>query len=404
MPQQAPRSRLFTPEYCAMIALGLLNCLFGQSSMAIIPILMDSRGVSEFAAAVLNILFPLSCLFFRRCAVKLGSMVSSRRSICFCFVVLAVSNLALDAIQWMIGIVFIRISQGLSICYIAGVIASLVAETVPADRFAEGMGYFSIGIPVMSFFGPALCRVLLGSLGYSKMLWGISLIMVIPIVLSLAAKLPNLRPAAPAGPRQREPFLEKASVPPSLLLMGSAMAATCTVSFLPLYAQRYGLQHTLSFYMAAGVGVFGIRIFSTLFHKNIPEARALPLSTAILAAVLVILPLTDQIPLYLLMGLFYGMAIGIIQPYFIALALKAAAPSHKSIATVTYYMFNDVGTSAGGMLWGYIAQYLSYYSVFVTAAGINLLTLLGWLVLLKGRPDPALSASSGAPQERSAQT
>ena len=387
MPQNPPRSRLFTPAYCAMIALGLFNCLFGQSSMATIPILMDSRGVSESIAAIINILFPLSCLFFRRYAVKIGTMVSTRQSICFCFVVLAASNIGLELMQGKLWIVLIRISQGLSICYIAGVIASLVAETVPPDRFTEGMGYFSIGIPVMSFFGPALCRILLANLGYSKMLRGISAMMILPILISLFIRLPRLRPMPPAPSGHREPFLEKRSIPPSTLLMGSAMAATCTVSFLPLYAQNYGLQHTLFYYMAAGIGVLGIRLFSTVLHKSIPEERAFPLATLILVAVLITLPLTDSIPLYLFMGLFYGIAIGIIQPYFIALALNAADPSHKSIATVTYYMFNDVGTTAGGMLWGYIAQYLSYYTVFLVAAAINLLTLLGWVLLLKRRPE-----------------
>ena len=65
MPREPTRSKLFTPTYCAMIALGLFNCLFGQSSLATIPVLMDNRGVSEAAAAVINMLFPLAALFFR---------------------------------------------------------------------------------------------------------------------------------------------------------------------------------------------------------------------------------------------------------------------------------------------------------------------------------------------------
>ncbi len=381
-----------------MIALGLLNCLFGQSSIATIPVLMNSRGVSESASAVLNMLFPLACLGFRRYAVKIGSRVSSSLSICFCFIVLAGSNLLLDLVSVVGWVIPIRITQGLAICYIAGVIASLVAENVPADRFEEGMGYFSIGIPVMSFFGPALCRVLMDQLGYSKMLRGLSTIMLLPIVLSLAVHLPRLKPVEKSGDGEKEPFIEKSSVPASLLLMGAAMAATCTVSFLPLYAQRYGLSHTLYFYIAAGIGVFFIRIVTTVLHKSIPGKLALPASTVVLVVVLLLVPKKDAPLLYMLMGAFYGMAVGIVQPHFIALALRAAAPGHRSIATVTYYMFNDVGTTAGGILWGYIAQYLSYYAVFAVAAAINAITFLGWVAFIRRQGESGAACKEGQRQ------
>ncbi len=385
MPRDQMRSKLFTVEYCAMILLGLFNCLFGQSSLATLPVLMDSRGVSESIAAAVNMLFPLACLFFRRYAVKIGSMVSSKLSIFVCFVVLSVSNIFLDGISDVGWVIPIRIVQGLAICYIAGVIASLVAETVPSDRFDEGMGYFSIAIPVMSFFGPALCRILLANFGYSKMLRGLSALMLLPVAISLLTKMPNLKPVEREKTDKRDPFIEKRSIPASLLLMGSAMAATCTVSFLPLYAQRYALNHTLYFYMAAGIGVFGIRIAATIFKRSIPEQNSIPVSIVILTFVLLVLPVTNNPALSVIMGILYGMAIGLVQPYLITAALKSADPAHKSIATVTYYMFNDVGTVAGGMLWGYIAQYISYYAVFMAAAAINLFTLLGWLVLMKAK-------------------
>lgn len=387
------RSKLFTVEYGTMIALGLFNCLFGQSSLAALPVLMNSRGVSESAAGVLNMLFPLACICFRRYAVKIGSRVSSSRSICFCFVLLAGSNLCLDVLPGVGWVIPIRIAQGLAICYIAGVIASLVAETVPADRFEEGMGYFSIAIPVMSFFGPALCRVLIERVGYSQTLRGLSAVMIVPIILSLAVRLPQLRPVERAPGGEREPFLERKSVPPSLLLMGSAMAATCTVSFLPLYAQKYDLNHTLFFYLAAGVGVLGIRVATTVFHKTIPEKLSIPVASGVLALVLLVLPRNGQPALAVVMGVAYGISVGLVQPYFIAMALRAAEPGHKSVATVTYYIFNDIGTSAGGMLWGYIAQYVGYYAVFVTAAAINLAAFGGWLGFMRG---------TGVVKERSA--
>lgn len=49
-----------------MLLCALLNCLFGQASLAAIPVVLNARGISESMSAVLNMLFPLSCIFFRK--------------------------------------------------------------------------------------------------------------------------------------------------------------------------------------------------------------------------------------------------------------------------------------------------------------------------------------------------
>lgn len=374
-------SKLFTAAYCAMIALGLLNCLFGQSSMATIPVLLNSRGISESLAAVLNMLFPFSCIFFRRYTVKIGSKVSCKWSVAFCFSMLLASNVIIDKITDMRWMIPIRIAQGLSICYIAGVLASLVAETVPEKRFDEGMGYFSIGIPAMSFLGPALSRILLARYGYSKMLYGLSVIMIVPILICCFCPIPDLRPSSAneSGKSGKEAMIAWKAIPASLLLMCVSGAHTSIVSFLPLHAQKYNLNRTLFFYIAAGVGVFGIRIVTTVMKRRLPEGFFIPAGLLACMLVLTGLPKTDNSVLYMIMGLLYGIAQGFLQPFFISCALQAVPTDQKSIATVTYYIFNDIGTVVFGMAWGYIAQYLDYYSVFIVAAAANMVVWFGWI-------------------------
>ena len=51
------RSKLFTKIYCAMLLCALLNCLFGQASLAAIPVVLNALGISESMSAVLNMLF-----------------------------------------------------------------------------------------------------------------------------------------------------------------------------------------------------------------------------------------------------------------------------------------------------------------------------------------------------------
>ena len=365
-----------------MLICAMLNCLFGQASLATIPVLLDDRGISESLSAVLNMLFPLSCIFFRKYSMQIAAKYSTRWTSAIGFLILLLSNIFFDKITSIPLIMAIRIFQGLALCYMTGVLAALASENVPGDRFEEGVGYFGAAVPVMSFFGPAIGRILVSQMGTSKMLYGLSAIMLIPIIVLILCPIPNLKPVPKKTVTgEKQPLFERASIAPSLLVMCIVGAKTSMVSFLPLYAQKFDIDKTIFFYIAAGIGVFGIRIFTTILKKSLPTNPSVIGSIIFCTVTLLVLPKSNNAALYTLIGFFYGVSQGILQPCLLAKALAAASPDHKSTATVTYYIFNDIGTAVLGMSWGYIAQYVSYYAVFVVAAIVNFAAFWGWIVL-----------------------
>ena len=384
------RSKLFTKIYCAMLLCALLNCLFGQASLAAIPVVLNARGISESMSAVLNMLFPLSCIFFRKYSMQIASRYSTRWTSALSFAILLISNILFEKIANIPCLMAIRIFQGLALCYITGVLSALASENVPQDRFEEGVGYFGAVVPVMSFFGPAVGRILVSRLGVAKMLYGLSAIMLIPIFTLICFSIPDLKPVPKkTASGEKQPLLERASIAPSVLLMCVAGAQTSMVSFLPLYAQKYNIDKTLYLYIPAGIGVFTIRILTTILKKKLPDNKSVIASFGVCVLTLLILPKSNNALLYAIFGLCYGFAQGVLQPCFITQALSAAPLGHKSTATVTYYIFNDIGTVVLGMSWGYIAQYISYYAVFLVAACVNIAAFCGWLLLClkNGQPE-----------------
>ncbi|MBS5725511.1 MAG: MFS transporter, partial [Clostridiales bacterium] len=276
--------------------------------------------------------------------------------------------------------------------YSAATTANNTASTdvIPASRLTEGVGYFGAVVPVMSFFGPAVGRILVSRLGVAKMLYGLSAIMLIPIFTLICFSIPDLKPVPKkTASGEKQPLLERASIAPSVLLMCVAGAQTSMVSFLPLYAQKYNIDKTLYLYIPAGIGVFTIRILTTILKKKLPDNKSVIASFGVCVLTLLILPKSNNAFLYAIFGLCYGFAQGVLQPCFITQALSAAPLGHKSTATVTYYIFNDIGTVVLGMSWGYIAQYISYYAVFLVAACVNIAAFCGWLLLClkNGQPE-----------------
>ena len=126
-----------------------------------------------------------------------------------------------------------------------------------------------------------------------------------------------------------------------------------------------------------------------MMKKKLPDNKSVIASFGVCVLTLLILPKSNNAFLYAIFGLCYGFAQGVLQPCFITQALSAAPLGHKSTATVTYYIFNDIGTVVLGMSWGYIAQYISYYAVFLVAACVNIAAFCGWLLLClkNGQPE-----------------
>lgn len=376
---------LFTRNYIIMVVLYLFCCLFGQSMMAAIPAMMKASGFTEFISGTVVSLFPLSSMLFRRPAGKLAAWLPPKQTLLFCFLILVLSGIAFPNIDLLFQFYPLRIAQGISICLIGVVLGNLVADTIPPERFDEGMGYYSIGVPAMSFLGPAVSRILVAEIGYRLMLYILSAITAVALPLCLLSTLKNTNRTAPApaieASHTRLPLLERCALPASFMLLATVLAHSCIVSFLPLYAQQTGLPNTVPFYLAAAVGILAIRLSATLFHIRFPERTAVPLAYAICIVSMLLVPTFHLLPSAVLLGGLYGMAIGILQPYYIAKALLAAPPGRRNLATVTYYIFMDVGYASGGLLWGYVAQYLGYSSVFFVAIFVNLCGLVAWFLL-----------------------
>jgi MFS family permease len=89
-----------------------------------------------------------------------------------------------------------------------------------------------------------------------------------------------------------------------------------------------------------------------------------------------LLAMTTSMAMLLLVAGLYALSFAAIQPTLMALTVDRVPPAQRGSAMGTFSTAMDLGISAGAIVWGIVAQYAGYESVYFLAAGVNLIGLV----------------------------
>lgn len=370
---------MFTRDYLTAVATNLMVCTFGQMLFCTMPVLISGKGYHPSYAGLMVYAFSFASVCFRPFTGWLATLVSGRKTVGACLGAFALTCVALYLSPPLWAVVALRAVQGIIMCMYGTIFGTLVSNLIAPQRFAEGMGYYSMGVPAMSFFGPAIGLTLLQNLGERGMFLLLCGWMAIAAMLCLSLRTGGAPVSPPLPPGQKNIFARsfaKDAVFYSAMLALILVSHSSLVSFFSLYAEQQGQGGITSFYVVAGCGIVLSRLLFTFGGRLIKAERLLFPAVAVLGFCVLLLSNMPQRPILLLLAALYGCAMGVVQPGLIALALASCSEDRRAPATATYYLGIDLGTGIGGLLWGAVASASGYHMVFALAAGVNLLTLL----------------------------
>lgn len=376
------KSRLFIRDYIYIIIINILVCTYGQVLLSAIPLYVNSRGFSESVAGIVSSSFALATLF---CRPFIGSLSDKlpRKSVVVCgltsFAILSLLFNYASSISFMI---LLRSLQGIAMGLISTFLGTIVGDIIPKDRFDEGMGYYGIGVPAMSFLGPAIGFILLVDMGYNVMFILLTILMIVAVTLCLQVRYKKTE--EPAGTFEAtqehagllQKYIVRSGIYPMLILFLTVVSHSSIVSFLPIYVQRYSIYSITLFYVLAGISIIGIRLIFTIFKPKILDKTLVVIAMLSLVITMLSIRYLASTVLLATVAVLYGLALGIVQPYLISRVMNGCPPNRRGAATATYYLGFDMGFGIGGVLWGAVGQYISYLGVYYFAAGIDLAALI----------------------------
>lgn len=384
------RNRLWTPDYCRILAANLLLLITGNLLASSFSLYLFSRGGTDLTIGILHYINAFGALLMRPFA---GWFLDhrSRKSI------LMVSVLALAVLP--VGYMFAAsmalialtrlVNSVLSAAATTGVTANAY-DTLTAESFNDGVGYFGFSNSVANAIGPGVGLWLWNN--YS--VWGLfGTIAAANLLAWLLLRKFHFRdiPSASMTPfrseRLQDLIYEKNALPASVLEAFVALGSGAINPYLTLYLIHRGvLEAPGLFYTFQACGTFTSRLFVGRISNRYGEAPLVYSSALFFMAGIAALTMAESPVLVcggaVLMGFGYGFSV----TGFQIMSVRTVPPERRGTASSTYSMAWDIPAAFGGLIAGILNTCFDYDVTFRLLMLIYPVFVLSYVLVISKHP------------------
>lgn len=365
-------AKLWTKNFIALIFSNAL--MFGGFHILLptLPVYAASNGATGTEIGIITGIFGISAIFIRLFTDLGVKTVGKKNCLYIGLLISLICTVSYAVFSSVEGMMITRVLHGFGFGLTTTFSAAIAADIIPGARRGEGIGYFGLGSTVAMAVGPAIGVWLISDYGFVSMfiasalgtgiaLFGTKLCDVPSIILN---EKQNERPVS-----LLDKFFEKGTGIPSLLTMLFGISYGSVNTFIAMLAQEAHIENSGYFFIVGTLCVFLSRpIGGKIFDTKGAAWIMLP-GSILLFLGLIVLVHTKSLGMLLGAAVLYGFGGGFLLPALITWMLNLVQPHRRSAASATFYNMLDVGTSAGAILLGMVAERVGFISMYKYSAG-----------------------------------
>ena len=339
-----------------------------------LPVYLSRGGSREAEIGVLIGVFFISSLVLRPFVGKALLKIPEKK-----FMIVGAVLFTLTSFGYLLASPFwpfliVRVFQGIGLALFHTASFTLVANTSPEEHRGQSLSYF--------FLAPNISLALIPSLGVFLIdRFGSTLLFLVCSGLSLCSllittKLGGKRETIPHDDHAGESgfFLSWKALPPSVIGFLNYVMWGALTAFFPLYALSHGVSNSGPFFAAIAVMFFLSRAFGGRILDLYSRERVIPSLLIACVISMAILAFSRGLPMFILVGVIWGIGNGLLVPAAMAYALDLVGPS-KGPAIGTYTLLSDLGLGLGPVIMGIIIRLTSYPTMFLCLAVTGVINL-----------------------------
>ncbi len=381
-----PEGRIWNKTFFLIMLVSFLMFLSMYMLLPTLPLYAQTLGGNETVAGTIVAVFTLSAVLVRPWFGNLLDRKGRKLILIIGVGIFFVSALAYNLVFSIFTLLALRVVHGIGWGASTTATGTIASDVIPAVRRSEGMGYYGISATIAMSVGPALGLYLVEYRSYSILFTGSAILAALGLVGSLFINYEVPRKIQEVkAPLRKGVILEKSAIPPALVLFFITLTYGGIVTFLPSYAAYRGVGNIgIFFTVYALVLLFGRPVIGKLADRYGARKFLVP-GILLIAAALLLLVIASSLPMFLLVGVVYGLGFGTVQPILNALVISLSPPERRGAANATFAVAMDLGIGLGAVTLGFLAQKMGYEYMYGCSAVFALLALVMYFALLRNK-------------------
>ncbi|MGI8387601.1 MFS transporter [Robertmurraya sp. P23] len=366
-PTEKGKEKIWTRDFILICLSNFFVFLGFQMTLPTIPLFVENLGGNDQLIGVVVGIFTFSALLIRPYA---GHALESKGRRFIYLVGLGIFVFSTGAFGIAGGLVFLfilRIIQGVGWGLSTTASGTIATDLIPPKRRGEGMGYYGLSGNLALAMGPTLGLALVGYLSFTELFMICGVLGVVAIALSSRIRFKPVEPGTTSNHKKLDLY-EKTALPPSILLLFITVTFGGIASFLPLYTVKKGIEGIEWYFLLYAIALLISRTFAGKLYDQKGHRFVFPAGSIMIMVAMILLAWVPNSTILYLAAIIYGLGFGTVQPALQAWSVQNSPISRRGMANATFFSFFDLGVGIGAIVFGQIAFYLDYHSIYIASA------------------------------------
>ncbi|MDN5347944.1 MAG: hypothetical protein PWP65_1508 [Clostridia bacterium] len=371
------KAPLWTRDFIFLALSNLILFAGFQMLMPTLPKYVGFLGGAESVVGLTTGIFTISAVLVRPW-VGLELDRRGRRGIYLIgLAVFVISVLLYSLAPSILALLIFRLLHGFGWGASTTSAGTIVADILPPQRRAEGMGYYGLSANLAMAVAPTLGLYLADTFNFRVVFFASAALALLATFTASRIHIPSL---VKHQEELRPALFEPRAFRPSLVAFFMTLTYGGVVTFLPGYADSLGIAHAGLFFSVYAVTLMVIRpVAGIVADRRGPDIVLIP-GLILITVTMVLMSASKNMAMLLAVAFLYGLAFGSAHPTLQAMTVDGVAPNRRGAANSTFFSAFDLGIGVGASVLGVISQFAGYRMMYLAAAGFSLAGLLFYLL------------------------
>jgi MFS family permease len=353
-----------------------------------LPIFLAGLGSAKREIGILVGTIGISSLVFRFVVGKVLVRYSERVVLIWGITVFTLTFLALIVFHPFWPFFVVRFLQGIAFACLDTAMIAYIIRIMPEQHRTRVINYFMLAPPLASGVATSASVFILNEWGFTAVLLTGAGLCVCAFLLVWKLKGQGNAMIVSVSPVKYRRFFERKILAPALVSFLCLFSWGGLTAFFPLYAIQCGVKNPGLFYSAMAVMLVISRLMAGRIFDIYEKEKIIVASILIMIMALVMLAFSSTLPMFILVGLLWGIGFGLLFPVTMAYSFEYAGSS-DGIAIATYQASMDMGIALGPTVAGVTLPFIGYRVMFLCQGLACLVSLVYFQFYLRKRRNAA---------------